>query len=75
MDPKTNSENWRAQVRDLLGRAAAVCAENEVDLDAFMRTAWNAYVEARPGLREYLEEMHLRAQLEAVRQNGRMGEA
>lgn len=59
----------------LLGRAAKLAASTGLDLDAWMRAAWNAYVDARPGLREHLADMQLIAELEALRQNGRIGQA
>jgi hypothetical protein len=66
---------WASLVEELLARAAAVSADNGVDLDDWMKAAWSAYVEARPGLRAHLEEMHLLAQLDELRKGGRMGEA
>ncbi len=62
-------------VGDLLAQAAALCVEHGLDVDSFMRGAWSAYVEARPGLRDYLEELQLRQQLDEIRKLGRMGEA
>jgi hypothetical protein len=67
--------SWQAQVAQLLTQAAALCVEQGVELDSFMKGAWSAYVEARPGMRDYLEEMQLRDQLDEIRRLGRMGEA
>ena len=66
---------WHAEVGDLLAQAAILCIQHGLDVEAFMKGAWSAYVEARPGLRDYLEEMQLRNQLEEMRKLGRMGEA
>jgi hypothetical protein len=66
---------WQAEVGKLLTRAAALCAEQGVDIDNFMKAAWSAYLEARPGMREQLEEMQLRDQLDEIRKAGRMAEA
>jgi hypothetical protein len=66
---------WHAEVGQFLTHAAELCVEHGVDLDSFMRGAWSAYVEARPGMREQLEEMQLRDQLEEIRKSGGMGEA
>lgn len=66
---------WQAEVGRLLTAAAALCVQEGVDVDNFMKGAWSAYVEARPGMRDYLEEMQLRDQLEEIRKLGRMGEA
>lgn len=66
---------WQTEVDELLARAAALCAENGVDLGSFVQAASSAYVEARPGMREWLEEMQLRAQLAHARQHGRVAEA
>jgi hypothetical protein len=59
----------------LLNRAAALAASLDIDLDAWMKTAWSAYVDARPGLREHIEEMQIMAQINALRQSGRIGQA
>jgi len=66
---------WYAQVGDLLSRAAALCVEHGLDVDSFVRGAWSAYVESRPGMREELEELQLRNQLDELRRLGRLGEA
>ena len=66
---------WQAEVGRLLTRAAVLCVEQGVDVDNFMKGAWSAYVESRPGMREHLEEMQLRDQLEEIRKLGRMAEA
>ncbi|TMQ05612.1 MAG: hypothetical protein E6J90_38195 [Deltaproteobacteria bacterium] len=66
---------WQAEVSRLLTAAAALCVEQGIDVDNFMRAAWSVYIESRPGMREQLEEAHLREQLEQIRQAGRMAEA
>jgi hypothetical protein len=66
---------WHAEVGQLLTQTAALCVQHGVDLETFMKGAWSAYVESRPGLRDYLEEMQLRDQLAEIRRTGRMGEA
>ena len=66
---------WQVEIRRLLSQAAALCVEQGVDLDSFMKGAWSAYLEARPGMRDYLEEIQLRDQLDEIRKLGRMGEA
>lgn len=70
-----SAKSWDAEVGDLLAQAAILCVHHGLDVDAFMRGAWSAYVEARPGLRDYLEEMQLREQLDELRKAGRIGEA
>jgi hypothetical protein len=74
MEPDT-SETWQQAVSRLLAQAAAIAVENGADVDAFMRGAWSSYVEARPDMREWLEEMHLRAHLEVMRQAGGIASA
>lgn len=69
------NESWQDEVKKLLARAASLCADNGVALGPFVQAASSAYVEARPGMREWLEEMQLRAQLEHARQLGRVAEA
>ncbi|HEU4731034.1 MAG TPA: hypothetical protein VFT22_24235 [Kofleriaceae bacterium] len=66
---------WHAVVSQLLSQAATLCIEHGVDVDAYMSGAWAAYVEARPGLRDQLEEMQLRDQLEELRRLGRLASA
>jgi hypothetical protein len=74
-EPIEPPRSWQTELGRLLTKAAALCVEHGVDLDSFMKNAWSAYVEARPGMRDYLEEMQLRDQLEEIRQAGRMGQA
>ena len=66
---------WTSQLEELLAQAAELGARHGVDADAFMKGAWSAYIDARPGLREQLEEMHLKNQLEELRKQGRIGGA
>ncbi|HET7504405.1 MAG TPA: hypothetical protein VFK02_25460 [Kofleriaceae bacterium] len=66
---------WHAAVSQLLSQAAALCIEHGVDVDAYMSGAWAAYVEARPGMRDQLEEMQLRDQLDELRRLGRLASA
>jgi hypothetical protein len=66
---------WYAEVGQMLSQAAALCIEHGIDLDAYMSGAWAAYVEARPGMRDQLEEAQLRAQLEELRKLGRLASA
>ena len=74
-EPEPTQFPWQAQVGQLLTQAALLCVQHGIDPDAFMKGAWSAYVEARPGMRDYIEEMQLRDQLEEIRKLGRMGEA
>jgi hypothetical protein len=55
---------------DLLEQAAARC---DVDPDSFVRNAWAAYLDARPGMREHHEDLQHKAQLEELRKDGRIG--
>jgi hypothetical protein len=67
--------SWDIELGDLLLRAAILCIEQGLDVETFMRGAWSAYVEARPGMRDQIEEMQLIAQLDELRKAGRLGEA
>lgn len=60
---------------ELLVAAAESAAQAGIDLDAFMSNAWGAFMEARPGLREQIEHIQLLAQLESLRQAGKLGAA
>jgi hypothetical protein len=69
------NQGWQSEVSDLLTRAARLCVEHDVDMEPFMRGATAAYFDARPGLREWLEEQQLTATLEELRKAGRLGSA
>jgi hypothetical protein len=76
-DPKTNTidGSWANRLGELLVEAATLGVAHELDVDAFMQGAWRAYLDARPGLKEHLEEMQLLTQLEAARESGRIAKA
>jgi hypothetical protein len=59
----------------LLRKAAALAVENGVSLDAFADAAWQALLEAKPGLREELENRALVARLGELRDLGLVGSA
>lgn len=73
----TNTDNkpWQVQVSELLARAAALCVEQGVEIDPFVRGAYSAYLEANPGMREHLAEQQLKAQLEQLRERGLIASA
>ncbi len=73
--PTTPSAPWHVEVGDLLAQAALLCSRNGVDMDTFMKGAWSAYVESRPGLRDEIEEMQLRSQLAELRKSGKLAVA
>ena len=58
-----------------LAATARIAVENGVDLDEFMKAAWVAYVESRPGLRAHLEQLQMLQELEMLRNAGRVGQA
>ena len=68
-------KDWQQELSDVLTRAAALSVEHQVDAETFMRGAWQAYLESKPGMREDLEEAALRGQLQALRAAGRMAKA
>lgn len=68
-------KSWTEQLDELLEQAAELGARHGVDADAFMKGAWSAFIDARPGLREQLEEMQLKHQLDEMRKAGRVGDA
>ena len=72
---QTSKKPWRVEMRELVARAAELSVENAVELEAFVRAAYSAYLDARPGLREWIEEQELRTELDEARLNGRMAEA
>jgi hypothetical protein len=54
-------------------RASALAGELGLDLDDYMRLAWQSYMDVRPGLREQLEDIRLAAEIEAMRVAGKVG--
>jgi hypothetical protein len=58
---------------ELLARAAQVAAKDGVDTEAFMAAAFNAVLEANPGMRDELAERELRKQLKTLRKQGLIG--
>ena len=66
---------WLHELAMLLEQAAQLAAANGLEGDVFKRAAWNAYLDAKPGLREQLEDKQLRAQLRKLRKQGLVGSA
>jgi hypothetical protein len=58
-----------------LAGAARASIDADLSLEDFMRAAWAAYTDARPGLRAYLEDQAFRAQLEELRERGQIAVA
>lgn len=73
--PDVTTAEPAAALASALAHAAAIAHQAGVDLDGWMRAAWSAYVDARPGLRQHLEDLRLQAELAALRDKGRMPEA
>ncbi|HUQ06916.1 MAG TPA: hypothetical protein VM261_30705 [Kofleriaceae bacterium] len=73
METDNDIESRKSPFQELLALAAS--AAGDADLDSFMRAAWSAFVEAHPGLRERLEELRFLAELENLREQGRIPEA
>ena len=67
-DEPTTNPDWET----LMSQAAR---RYNGDADAFLRCAMAAYLDAHPGMREHLEELQLRDQLEKLRRSGLMAEA
>lgn len=68
-------ETWTHELVGLLKRAAELAADHELDNDDFMSAAWNAILDAHPGLRERLVDKELRSQLKRLRKRGLVGSA
>ncbi len=84
MDPEaTNADKRgensveRSQVKvfRLLAQAARIAAAGGVPPEAFTNAAWQAYLNASPGLAERLAELQLDAMLEQMRSSGRLAKA
>jgi len=65
----TAGKSW-SDIVELLQQAAELAADQGVQTDLFMQAAWVACLDARPGLREELEDKELRAQLKKLRKRG-----
>lgn len=59
----------------LLAKAAELAARDELDANAFMEAAWDAYLDARPGLREELATKELKKELKKLRKQGLVASA
>jgi hypothetical protein len=68
-------EAWPHELVSLLERAAELAADHGLDNDTFMTAAWNACLDAHPGMRERLVDKELRAQLKKLRKRGLIGQA
>ncbi|HEY4181284.1 MAG TPA: hypothetical protein VGM90_30775 [Kofleriaceae bacterium] len=58
------------ELENLLQTAAELSAREDISSEVFMAAAWSAYLTARPGLREELEEKELKTQLRKLRKQG-----
>jgi hypothetical protein len=61
--------------RQFLAHAAAAAARDGIELETFMDAAWSAFVDARPGLRDILDQLQVVAHLERMRQEGKLGQS
>lgn len=66
--------SW-SNIVDLLRQAAELAAARGAETERFMQAAWLACLDARPGLREELEDKELRAQLKKLRKRGLVANA
>lgn len=73
-EPARDDTSWK-EIAQLLRRAARLAAERGAETDLFMEAAWAACLDARPGLREELEDKELRAQLRKLRKRGLVASA
>jgi hypothetical protein len=58
------------EMKNLLRKAAALAVARGMSVEAFADAAWQAILEAKPGLREELENRALTAQLGELRERG-----
>lgn len=72
---KESTKSWQREVSELLSRAAELSVQHGVDVEPFVGSAYTAYVDARPGMRELLEELQLRETLEQMRDAGQIASA
>lgn len=62
-------------LKNLLAQAAAHAVDTGVSLDTFADAAWQAWLDAKPGLREELEARAIVAHLGDLRERGLVGSA
>jgi hypothetical protein len=74
MTEELEETSW-SDIVDLLRQAAELAAASGAETDRFMQAAWLACLDARPGLREELEDKELRAQLKKLRKRGLIADA
>lgn len=65
--------NQTTELATLLARAAELAAKKDIDSTEFMSAAWNAILDAHPGMREELADKELRTQLKKLRKQGMIG--
>jgi hypothetical protein len=70
-----SNPNLTTELGMLLARAAELAASQDLDSAAFMSAAWNAILDAHPGMREELADKELRSQLKKLRKQGLVGTA
>ncbi|MEJ7601335.1 MAG: hypothetical protein WKG01_25750 [Kofleriaceae bacterium] len=63
------------ELENLLLRAADLAVQRGLDVEAFLAGSWDAFVSAKPGLREQLEDKELKAQLKRLRKRGLVASA
>lgn len=66
---------WVSKLDRHLAQAAKLASEYGVPPDAFATAAWNAYLHQSPALAEHLEKVRFLANVEELRQHGRLAKA
>src|SRR5688572_13540449 len=66
---------WTVEVDELLLRAAQLVGAHGGDLEVFVNGAYRAFLVTNPDARARLAEARLLAELELMRQAGRLGQA
>ena len=64
-----------SELQKLLARAAELSVQQGLATEDFMTAAWNAHLDANPGMRQELIDRELRAQLKRLRKQGLMPQA
>lgn len=70
-----NDRDAQADAKETLLRAAEQAVSSGVELDAFMTSAYAAYLQANPTVRERIESNHLMAQIDELRRRGALASA
>jgi hypothetical protein len=66
---------WASRLDRHLAQAAKLAAEHGVPPDVFTAAGWHAYLHASPAFAQQIEQLQLMANVEELRNSGRLAKA